>query len=648
MTYRSDIDGLRALAVLPVVLYHAGVPGVTGGYVGVDVFFVISGFLITGIIAGEIREGRFSIVHFYERRARRILPALFTVALLSAAAAWFLLAPAALESFGKSFGATTLFFSNVYFYVAIDYFSTAAEYRPLLHTWSLAVEEQFYIVFPLLLLLFARFGRGALNGVVLALLALSLVASIVVTDSRPDAAFYLIPTRMWELMCGAVLALGMVPPWRGRHLAEGAAALGLGLIILAVFLYGATTPFPGATALVPCVGTALLIHAGPETRVARCLSVRPLVFFGLISYSLYLWHWPILSFLRISYGTTELPMPVIVAAIFGSIALATLSWRFVERPFRRKNLMGRRTIFSASAIAGAACLALSVGMIALDGVPSRFSGAALAAAEGAADIEENRHTCANRLPQEGFCLVGQEGAAPTVLLWGDSHAGALYSAFDHVLRADGRAGYVAPHSACAPLLGVRRARPDWRRCARFNDAVIAMIETRETAIDTVILAARWALNATGERAAGEAGTGVRLAPVDGAADAGNAALVRAGLEASVARLRAAGMNVILLGGVPEIGWNVPPTLALRLRLGLPAPPSPSLADVQDRNAEADKILAAVADRHDATFIPLAPILCASACRVLDGARPLYVDDDHLSVHGARHVVGPALAERIWR
>ena len=652
LRYRRDIDGLRAVAILPVVLFHARIPGFSGGYVGVDVFFVISGFLIAGIIASEIERGRFTVIGFYERRARRILPALFTVMGTSFALAWLVAMPEAFTEFAHSAAATALFVSNVYFWQSTDYFSAAAEYRPMLHTWSLAVEEQFYIFFPWLLVLLLWWNRAWLRVTVGLLIVVSLAGSILGTRLEPLAAFYLLPTRGWELLFGVVLALNLVPAWSDQRLREAAALAGLAMILLAVALFDAATPFPGAAALLPCLGTALIIHAGigAESRVGRLLSMPGLVFIGLISYSLYLWHWPVLAFLRLGYGSVELPRPVALTAVALSILLAFVSWRYIERPFRVPGRISRARIFGLAGSGTAAALALGLLVSTQQGMPWRIDSATWALAATAQDRLHIRQTCMNKFPEEGLCVIGRPGVEPSVLLWGDSHAGALMSAVEVALYAAGLSAYVGSHSACAPLLGVRRTDAyEADDCVRFNLALIEMVDTPVGQIDTVILAGRWPLNVTGERAPGEDGRPATLVSLDdsGSAAADNATIFQRGLEAVVVRLRGRGLRVVILGGVPEIGWDVPPLLASRLRLGIPLPAVPTLDDVKQRHAAADEILARIAREQGAEVVPLAPLLCQPDCRVLAQNLPLYADDDHLSIHGGRAMLGPQLVGKIW-
>ena len=353
--YRADIDGLRAVAVLPVVLYHAGVLGMSGGFLGVDVFFVISGFLITSIIATEISEHRFSLLSFYERRARRILPALTVVVLSTFAVGWVLLVPSEYKSLGQSALASALFLSNVYFTLTLDYFAPAAEFSPLLHTWSLAVEEQFYLFYPpVLALLFAWRGIRAALWAVAGISGLSLAAAVVMLPVKPDWVFYLIFFRAWELGIGAVLALSFFPVPRRRLLREIIAITGLLAILVPVFLYDSSMPFPGIAAVPPVFGAAAIIYIGKESlgsTVNKILAHRSLVWIGLISYSLYLWHWPILAFFRIGREHVSLPLDVGLLAVAVSVGVAWVSYRVIEYPFRARPPYGftRNAIFGLSA-----------------------------------------------------------------------------------------------------------------------------------------------------------------------------------------------------------------------------------------------------------------------------------------------------------
>ena len=642
-TYRADIDGLRAVAVVPVVLFHAGVSVFGGGYIGVDVFFVISGFLITTIIQEQIGKGSFSLLWFYERRARRILPALFFVILGSFVAGWFVSVPSEFVSLSESAIATILFGSNIYFWHALDYFSSAAEFHPLLHTWSLAVEEQFYIFFPLILMAGAALRPAMLRSCIVGIFVLSLAASIVTLSLYPSAAFYLLPTRAWELMCGAMLALGIIPTIRTDRLRETAAASGLALILLPMLIYDAETPFPGLAALPPCLGTMLLIHSGGGTVAGRLLSLRPIVFIGLISYSFYLMHWPVMAFIRQEIGEVELSSVQAIVAIALSFILAIFSWHFVEKPFRRPQKFDRKRIFQASIAGFAVAAGLSTTTHVYGGFPDRYGKAALLlTAED--DIMPYDATC-----KLGNCPFGDRQAEPSILFWGDSHAGALVPALDAAAKQTGLAGTARWRSACAPLLNIYRAdRENPAPCLKFNREMVKLVRTKAGTIDTVVLAGRWALNATGERFGKETGTRAELQSAKGDdAAATTIELFEQGLDATVGALAKAGVRVVILGGVPEIGWNVPRTLAAAATGAGPERQPPTIADFKKRNTVADEIIGRVAAKHGADVIDLGAVLCAPECAVIASGRPLYIDDDHLSYFGAKDFLGPKLTPLLW-
>lgn len=351
MQYRTEIDGLRALAVLPVIAYHAGFAGFSGGFVGVDIFFVISGYLITSILLDELQNQQFSLLGFYERRIRRILPALFFVLACTAAVAGWLLLPHEQAAFGRSLMAVVTFASNILFWKESDYFATESEYIPLLHTWSLAVEEQYYVIFPLLLAFLWKFGRQPIY------LSLGLLALLGIATAewlwRVDAGanFYLLPSRFWELLLGALAAMYLKNNAQANGwLAELMSALGLVLVLGSIFLLNTSLPFPSSYALLPTVGASLIIlFAAPSNWVGRFLALKPLVFVGLISYSAYLWHQPLLVFARMQ-PYLEPNLELMAAMAFSSLLLAWFSWRYVERPFRNRQHFSRAQIFMFAAV----------------------------------------------------------------------------------------------------------------------------------------------------------------------------------------------------------------------------------------------------------------------------------------------------------
>lgn len=375
LKYRPEIDGLRAVAVLAVILFHADVPGMSGGYVGVDVFFVLSGYLITGILLRELDAGQFSIASFYERRIRRILPALFLVLVVCIPVGWFLMNPYAFWRFGQGLVAVTLFSSNILYWQTTNYF-TEKMGNPLLHTWSLGVEEQFYLFFPLLLMLVWRFGRKwlwwAIGFIALASLAISQVS---VASGAVVAAYYLAPSRAFELMVGSMVAMAAFQeriPELPRYWNGFLGWAGLAAILWGVGMFTEETPFPGLHALIPTLGTAaMLAFVRVEDTLGRLLSMKLMVTVGLVSYSAYLWHQPIFAFVHIAgFRPGSL---VSVALGLASVVLAWLSWRYVEGPFRDRQRMSRRTIFRWAAISSGLMIAIGVFIMVTHGVSGRFT-----------------------------------------------------------------------------------------------------------------------------------------------------------------------------------------------------------------------------------------------------------------------------------
>ncbi len=490
--YRADIDGLRAIAVLLVIAYHIGLPGITGGFVGVDIFFVISGFLISGILLREQATGTFSIIRFYERRVRRILPALIGVLVFVFVAGYFALLPSEMKELGQSILAATFSAANIFFWKSSSYFQAPALSKPLLHTWSLAVEEQFYVVFPILLLLLHRLPRRYLKLAILLMTLASFVVSAIGAYHHPGSTFYLPHTRAWELLLGTILALDIVPLPRSTVSRNLTALVGLALILIAALVLTPKTPFPGAAALLPCLGAALLIAAGAtgSSAIGRLLSTPPFVFVGLISYSLYLWHWPLLLVNKFEYfRQIHLAKPWLFLVMLG---VATLSWRFIEQPFRSGALkLPRKQLFAAAAIAVAFVSAFSGWAVASNGIPKRFSADALALARytegGWGESQWTGHCFAYAAfpaisPQ---CLASSSGRK-NFLLFGDSHAAhlsyGLTSVFPEIAISQATA------SNCKPLLASRKSADAFCRelIANVFDRFL-----RDHHPDGVLLSALW-------------------------------------------------------------------------------------------------------------------------------------------------------------
>jgi len=591
--YRREIDGLRAVAVLPVMFFHGGVAGFDGGFVGVDVFFVISGYLITTIILEEIRRGHFSIASFYARRARRILPALTLVSLVSLWLAWLWMLPAELKSFSESLIGVATFTSNLYFLHTNDYFGDPAELQPLLHTWSLSVEEQFYIFYPLLLLALCRFFAGGTFGLILLGCTISLASALYFGAFWPDGNFYLLPTRAWELGAGALCALAPEAPrsrdmriaqalsgtsvdaasprdsGQGRHrlklaVREILGVIGLLLIGAAVVGVDKSGTFPGFQALLPVSGAALLIlFADSSTFVGRLLSISAFVGVGLVSYSAYLWHQPLLAFARIRALDGVSPM-LLTAIYLLTILLAVVTWKFVETPIRvrRSGSNGRVLGLGVSA---SLLLVLSgiIGWI-TDGVSPRNSGVeAIASARG--NFSPTRALCHagpdNPISPDEACEFGAEaGSAPVLYIWADSHGVELAHALAE--RASGFRVKQLTATQCIATPGIGSDVES--HCIEHNARVSNYLLTQADP-GVVVLASRWPLYFVGHRVSlgngcsESGGSAMRWVSPQGR---GPRQVQLAGqVASSVKSLVEAGHRVAFMYAVPEPGCDVPVRLA---------------------------------------------------------------------------------------
>lgn len=603
--YRADIDGLRALAVVPVVLFHCGLTVVSGGYVGVDVFFVISGFLITKAISSDLKDGSFSIAGFYERRIRRILPALIAMIAASFLASILFMDRGAIAGFGKSMISVALFVSNVFFWKASGYFEPSALTKPLLHTWSLAVEEQFYIIMPVFLGVCWRYAPRVLRPTIAIAAAGSLALSVAAMTAAPTAAFFLLPTRAWELLAGSLLALYPVNPL-SRIVRELLGFAGLALVLAAVLLFDEATPFPGYAAAAPVLGAVAILMAGGAggSVVSRILAWRPFVFVGLISYSLYLVHWPLIVFTR--YALLRDPQGLeIVALAFGSVLLATLSWWFVEKPFRRpQNPVSRRRLFVVASLALISIAAVGFGM-------SRYS------ASGPIMSSDAKQATQSDTWLEGRCFlmdqpadawaedacVRTSGDKPRVVLWGDSFA-AQYVPGLITRQADLDHDVVQyTYAGCPPILTYESyARPG---CHAFNARILEVVSRYHA--DSVILAARWdQLRTRG----------------------------LSGLPETIRRLREAGVTVYVIGQSPMFAFDVS---VLESRKAGFAPDGRMAAWVTTfKTSEFDTVRESSAG---AQFIDPMPAFCSlDRCRYRQDGQMLFFDYGHLSDFGSQYAV----------
>jgi peptidoglycan/LPS O-acetylase OafA/YrhL len=635
IAYRPDIDGLRAVAVGTVVLFHAHLGLFPGGFVGVDVFFVISGYLITSIIARELDTGTFSLLSFYERRIRRIFPALMVViAACLVVGAWRMtsrhyndVAEAALAAIG--------FHSNIYFADKAGYFMPAAETLPLLHTWSLGVEEQFYVVAPLLLMALWRY-RASVAPVLVTLMLIAVVVSIWGTAQDNDTAFYMPHTRAVELMIGMVLGVGLVPAVRAPWARQMLSALGLLMIAVSASVYTSATPFPGPAALLPCLGSALIIHCGGgalgTSLVGRLLSTRPTVWLGKISYSLYLWHWPIFAFAAYEWG--EIPVAGRIALIVVSIALAAATYRWVEQPARTSRVVLTPPRVFAAGLSSAGVLAALAGVIvATHGWPGRLPTAAAAVEATATKRSDRGSRCAAALKgrRAPSCRLGDTAGPAQILIWGDSHAQALERQFDEVGKELGVSVVMVLGSGCPPILdsGARDGfgKPKCRKVPGH-----AMEALDSGTIRHVILAARWSgytgrpADEAADRPAGSYGSSDVSLEIESA--------FKQSFARTVARLREAGMRVTLLGPVPELPVHLPSAMTKAMMRGREFKLDYDFSKFSKRQATILTLLAQSEALPRVDVIYPDRIICPlGKCRFVVDGMPIYRDDDHLSPLG---------------
>lgn len=647
--YRSDIDGLRAIAVVLVVAFHAFPQSVRGGFVGVDVFFVISGFLITSIICQAQRGDGFSFRTFYARRINRIFPALALVLISCAVAGWFLLFPVDYRDAGRSIGFGAAFLSNLALLHDAGYFETAAELNPLLHLWSLGVEEQFYLVWPPVLLLAWRWKHGPVIAA-LAVLIASFAANIALTPAHALAAFYLPVTRFWELMVGCLLAILATGAGPGRDLRSIAvfatllgriehhqavlrstcAWLGLLLIGLGAVLISSNRGFPGWWATLPVLGAGLLIGAGPTPWLNRVLlGNRLMVSIGLISYPLYLWHWPLLAAIRIVRFGEEPPPLMKAIAIVVAVVLAYLTFRIVELPFRFRPSRAK----TAGAFAALAAIGLAgAGIYAADGFPSRF-GPELRAitkdlrAEATAAYRTRNCFLSGETAFAADCDDAVPADAPRVVLWGDSHAAHLYPGL-RALQRDDQSFRLSQYTAaaCPPIFGYDAIESKF--CRATND--LAHERLRALKPDTVILAARQWHNYDGPDA--------------------DPAAIEAMIRATLRELRALGVRrIVVIGRVPT--WRTPPKRVLAqayraLAAGLITPAQIPMRDGSshlDSTHEADnERLRQLFEAEGVAFVSPTPTFCdAGGCLLVvhDGSgTPVAYDGSHLMPAAASYFV----------
>jgi peptidoglycan/LPS O-acetylase OafA/YrhL len=644
LDYRPDLDGLRAYAVLPVLLYHAGIGAFSGGFVGVDVFFVLSGFFMAKIILRDLDQEKFSFYEFYLRRIRRIFPALFAMIAITSVAASFLFMPQELEYYSSSALAAVLFVANVLFFKESGYFDIASDMKPLLHTWSLSVEEQFYVFFPLALYLTHRYARSHLVPLIVGVLAVSFIASLWAVFFSPEKAFYLLHFRVWELLLGALVAA--VPKRRDEPKLDILLGYGgLAAILLAVFLYRSSMPFPSFSAVLPCLGAAALIRAQSRSGpVAALLTNRPTVFIGKISYSLYLWHWPVIVFAK--YLTEgELTLELKVAVICLSLLLGFLSWKFIEQPVRFGRL---KSASKTSVLCCSAGFVLIVGGFAAavaytKGLPQRLPAEASRLYQATYDAgpffeprcfadSDGDGLSPEQIDRNELCNMGVAGGKPRFLLWGDSHAAAIAPALDLAAKNLGMTGTFVGRASCPPLPDTQFGKPEHaERCVDQIKSVLALIAREKYSM--VFLGGYWPKYVHRSELPGQ---GIFFDPRVAPDLSDWSQPIVSGLTAVVETLKQQKIQPVLVMDVPEMGFAVPEALARANTAGKSLAIGPPLDYTLAREALARKVITNVADATGSLVVDPMSVLCdTQRCKVMDGETVIYRDGDHLTASGAR-------------
>ncbi len=646
MKYRKDIDGLRAVAVLPVVFFHSKLPGFSGGFVGVDIFFVISGYLITGLIAEDCRVGRFSFVTFYFRRAKRILPALLCVYLASALLALTLMMPSDMATFARSLSSSAKFLSNHFFYSQAGYFGGQSDLKPLLHTWSLSIEEQFYLVWPLAFMAVARWRFALVPYLVWIVGAISLAAAAIAVGPHKEVAFFLAPFRAWELLLGAALALLTwrltLPAWA----AEIAAGVGLSLIVGSIVLLDESQPFPGLLALPGCVGAALLILTGMDSKplVTRMLSLRPAVAIGLISYSLYLWHWPLLAFARYHYDR-PLQWTEVAGLLGASLLLAVATYHYVERPARhlRLNLaprvVGAGLISLATVAVGGSQLAANRWTYNLDPELRKFDATATLG-------NIYRRNCSgqkNIFRDDETCTFGtaRRSAPYDMVVFGDSHADHYVPAMSLLAKKAEMSGRQISIGSCLALLGYFEVTAPFSTevgCRSLREAMVKFVEDNP-GLRLAVLAHNWSVY-TGETVwQDEKPIYVLGSKHDVRSPERSLEVLRQSLEQTLDLFEKHGVHVILLGEIPLFNSDPLRCLAAAVSRGLMHGCRIATKDVQDRVGVMNALLADLARRRkNVTFFsPLSTMCDESSCSPVVEGIFMYRDRGHLNRIGAEYL-----------
>jgi len=622
LMYRRDIDGMRAIAVVLVLLFHFSlITEITAGFLGVDIFFVISGFLITAIVVGQLDAGTFTLRDFYVSRIRRLAPSLFLVLAMTTAAGALWLFPSQFVELAKQVMASQFYFANIYFWRTTGYFGLGAHDVFLLHTWSLAVEEQFYLLYPACLMLLHRYLRRYMLPAILLGLALSFFLNAMFVTQKPEATFYLLPTRAWELLIGALLSIAAGKWSGGRVLSESFGVLGIALVAVAVTCYRRNIHFPGYYALLPVLGAGFLILAGQNSMVSRGLSWNPLVYIGKISYSLYLVHWPTNVFAGLLIRDYSLHWRVVMFVV--SFLLAAILYHAIEQPFRQRTVLAgkKRLLLAYGSVLSVTLSAFLVVML-TGGLPKRFPPEVARLASYADDkspLTECEYSSQSRTNPADFCHIGATNSKPTWLVYGDSHAWAAHAAFDEWLKSDGRSGLLIFFHGCPPLNGIHMLG-EKDACFAFNQVVMRFIENNP-GIPNIVLVSTWRQAIEGFLST----SSETILTIEQ-----STRLFRDSFAGTVQHLNRLGRKVYVWEPVPGATKDVPYALARAALAHRSANIEFTLADYLSTNRFFFDAVEANRGAIAGSFSPYHALCLTGKCAVTFGDAPLYFDNAHIT------------------
>ena len=643
--YRKDIDGLRAVAVLAVIFYHAGFTGFSGGYLGVDVFFVISGYLISSIIMTDLEVDNFSFSRFYSRRIRRIFPALLATILLCIPVSWVLLTPADFKDFAQSIAFSIGSISNILFWMEAGYFDTSITLKPLIHTWSLAIEEQFYLTFPLLLCVIWKFsGRQILSFIIVTLIA-SLIMAELTSIYNPSTSFYFIHTRAWELLAGFLIAyVGLTKPIDTKMNYLVPQLIGILAIGISIVLFNEETRHPGFLTAIPVIGTGLLLRYGAVSSGVSFIFCNPIsVGLGLISYSLYLIHQPAFAFMKHYYLSppTHFHHAVAIALCISS---AYIFYKFIETPFRNKRIVKDKVFWVLIVSLSSFLIVFSIGGHLTKGYPDRFGPEFQLIFKAQRGIEQtiDGKSCHATFPSVR-CIIG-DSKAPIAewALVGDSHAGSLGFAIDEMLKGIGSSALQLTQGGCAYALGLEKKSTN---CLEVNNLVRSEIFASD--IKNIVIAGRYVRNLelygfdNGEGGVENSKEDNFFEPKNYENESDRRSIVLDSYFNSINELVSAGKNVFLIYPIPEVGWDVPRYIFKRKIRNKDGRVSTDASKYYERSSEVISMFDDIPEAENFYRIYPSNIFCdaelENRCLTDIGGRLLYFDDDHLTTFGAKIV-----------